>query len=495
MKKMLHQLPVEAYTSQEWFDDEQEKIFSTTWRYAGFEEDLSEPGDYLTVQAGLNSIFIVMGEDGQLRAFHNLCRHRGTQLLRSVGKSQKSITCPYHDWTYNLEGDLCSVPEENREFGNVDKSCHGLKQASVGIWRKMLFVHPDANAPSLEKWFGEVAPHLGPHDFDDLVEYPEAATSYEIKANWKVVVENYIDVYHLAHLHSGTLAMYDHANAEYGFVGPHYAFWEPLAEHYAKDIENNTPTPLILPKDKLGAYVPMLFPGIGLAESESNWATFIITPLGPELTRVENRVRVKNTSNWEFTKQEWRSASFWQKQIKPKYDEQHEDDPMSSGDFTAEDIYACEQQQKSFQSPFFEVGPAAVGESPIIDHQKVVLTYLEQEIPTPAITPPPLPPEVTALAEEKNHPDATVSLTLKGETHEVPLKGGETILEASLNAGHKPPHVCQSGVCGACKATLQSGSCHQNSTAALSEKDIAAGKVLTCQAHPTSETIAVRHGK
>jgi Rieske 2Fe-2S family protein len=377
---MLHRLPVAAYTSQDWFDQEQTRIFSATWRYAGLVEDVSEPGQYISVQAGLNNIFIVMGRDRRLRAFHNICRHRGTQLLRAVGKTQKAITCPYHDWTYDLEGQLTSVPEEAREFNGVDKGCLGLKPASVDVWRSMLFVHPDPNAGSIMDWFGEVEPQLAPMDVDSLVEYPEARVEYEIAANWKIVVENYIDVYHLAHLHSGTLAMYDHAKSEYGFVGPHYVFVEPLSAEYAKNLESNSPTPLILPVEEAAAYVPMLFPGIGLAESESSWATFIITPLAPDRTRVENRVRVKNASDWEFQKQEWRSAAFWKNQIKPKYDTGDEEDPMASGDFTAEDIYACEQQQKSLASPYFEAGPAATGESPVTGHQEVVLSYLEDRV-------------------------------------------------------------------------------------------------------------------
>jgi Rieske 2Fe-2S family protein len=379
-KRMLHRLPVDAYTSQDWFDREQETIFSRTWRYAGFAEDISEPGQYISVQAGLNNIFIVMGRDRRLRAFHNICRHRGTQLLRAVGKTQKAITCPYHDWTYDLEGKLISVPEEQREFTAIDKNCLGLKPASVDLWRGMLFVHPDPGAGSIMEWFGDIEPHLGPHKVEALVEYPDAATSYEIKANWKIVVENYIDVYHLSHLHSGTLTMYDHAKAEYGFVGPHYAFWEPLSDDYAKNVETNAPAPLIIPLDQLGVSVPMLFPGIGLAEGESDWSTFIITPLAPDLTRVENRVRVKDASNWTFQKQEWRSASYWSRKISGKYEagkDADPDDPMTSGDLTAEDIYACEQQQKSLKSPFFEVGPASGGESPVIDHQQVVLDFLE----------------------------------------------------------------------------------------------------------------------
>jgi len=374
---MMHRLPVEAYTGQDWFDREQRDIFSSTWRYAGFMEDLGEPGQYLTVQAGLNNIFIVMGRDRRLRAFHNICRHRGTQLIRAVGKTRKALTCPYHDWTYDLEGNLISVPDEDREFAGVDKSCLGLKPASVDLWRGMLFVHPDPDAGSITDWFGDIEPHLGPHRVEELVEYPEGRASYEIKANWKIVVENYIDVYHLSHLHSGTLHMYDHAKAEFGFVGPHYAFWEPPSAEFGADIEANTPYPLVIPAEQAGAWVPMLFPGIGLAESESNWATFIITPLAPDLTRVENRVRVANVSTWQFTKQATRSHAFWKNNITGKYAAgQDQDDPMASGDFTAEDIYACEQQQKSLTSPHFEVGPASRGEGPVLDHQQVVLDFL-----------------------------------------------------------------------------------------------------------------------
>ena len=381
MSRMMHVLPVEAYTSQEWFEREQKLIFSNTWRFAGFMEDIAEPGDSIAVQAGLNNIFIVKGRDHRLRAFHNICRHRGTQLIRAVGKAQKALTCPYHDWTYDLEGNLISVPEEHNEFPELDKSCLSLKPASVDIWRSMIFIHPDPDAGSIMDWFGDVESHLGPHNVEELMEYPEAATSYEIKANWKIVVENYIDVYHLSHLHSGTLNMYDHAKAEYGFVGPHYAFWEPLSADYLANIEQNAAMPLVLPKDQVGTWVPMLFPGLGLGESETDWSTFHIIPLEPELSRVETRTRVKNASSWEFQKQEWRSSPFWSKNLSGKYSVEQaasEDDPMVSGDFTVEDIYACEQQQKSLKSPYFEVGASAqAGESPVREHQQVVLDYLE----------------------------------------------------------------------------------------------------------------------
>ncbi|PID95897.1 MAG: Rieske (2Fe-2S) protein [Alphaproteobacteria bacterium] len=380
---MLHLLPVEAYTSQEWYDREQREIFSKTWRYAGFMEDVSEPGQYITVQAGLNNIFVVMGRDRRLRAFHNICRHRGTQLIRAVGKTQKALTCPYHDWTYDLEGNLVSVPEEHEEFGKVDKSCLGLKPAKVDIWKSMIFVHPDPDAPSIAEWFGPVEPHIGPHVPEELVEYEELNQSYDIKANWKIVVENYIDIYHLSHLHSNTLQMYDHKNAKFHWEGPHYMFWEPPVESFAKDQDSKLIAPRVIPEDMTGAWVPMLWPGIGIGASEEGWNVFVIEPLGPELSRVHNRGRVSNASGWKFASQAIKSSMFWTKfGLSGKYadyDAMGDDDPMVSGDFTAEDIYACEQQQKSLKSPYFETGPAAKGENPVIDHQKVVLEWLRQE--------------------------------------------------------------------------------------------------------------------
>ena len=377
-RRTMPVLPVEAYTSREWFDREQRRIFSRTWAFAGLAEDLSEPGQYLTVQAGLNNLFIVMGPDRRLRAFHNLCRHRGTQLLRTAGKTRRAIVCPYHDWAYNLNGRLISVPDRAREFPDgLDMSVLGLKPASVAHWRGMLWVHPEPDAGSIMDWFGEVEPYLGPHDVEQLVEYQEARTEQEIAANWKIVVENYIDGYHLAHLHAGTLTMYDHARSDSRFVGPHFAFHEPPTADYAADIARNAPYPLIVPPERAGAWVPMLFPGIGLAEDESSWTVFHVTPLAPDRTRVVTRSKVADASAWAFARQAARSAGYWAQRIRGKYAGDGDDDPLASGDFMAEDVYACEQQQRALRSPYFEHGPSSVGEAGVRQHQALVYSWVE----------------------------------------------------------------------------------------------------------------------
>ncbi|MEM6327771.1 MAG: aromatic ring-hydroxylating dioxygenase subunit alpha [Bacteroidota bacterium] len=378
-------LPVEAYTSQAWFDREMREIFSRTWQFAGLIEDVAEPGAYFTVQAGLNNLLVVRGHDQRLRAFHNICRHRGTQLLRTAGKAEKAITCPYHDWTYSLNGQLLSVPAKEREFPDLDIRTVCLKKASVETWNGLLWVHPDPEAELLMDFLAGAQDRVGPHRVEELIEWPQGRATEVFRANWKIVVENFIDVYHLAHLHSNTLYMYDHAKAVNGWAGPHYLFWEPHSEDYGASLKMASPLPLIdhIPEDQLGAFAPMLFPNIGLSATEGSWSTFHIKPVGPAETHVEVRTKVANASGWAFTTQAARSAMWpgWRR-LGGKYDTGDKDDPMASGNFMAEDIYACEQQQKSLQSPYFEVGFTSVkGEDSVRQFQRVVAEWLGEDLP------------------------------------------------------------------------------------------------------------------
>ncbi|BDS15307.1 aromatic ring-hydroxylating oxygenase subunit alpha [Aureispira anguillae] len=381
-KKGMPILPVEAYTSQEWFEQEQELIFGNTWQFAGLIEDIQDPGDYITVQCGRQNILVVKGRDQRLRAFHNLCRHRGTQLLRAVGKKQKALTCPYHDWSYDLSGQLINVPEKEKEFPDLelDKIC--LHKAAVDIWRGMLWVHPDPKAMPITEWFKGCKEHLGPHQPQRLIEYPDTRYEKEIKANWKIVVENYIDVYHLAHLHSHTLNMYDHSKAKFGFVGDHYMFWEPLAKAYFDHLDELIPFKRIqeMTDEYIGAYVPWLFPSVGLAEGESSWSIFQVIPLAADRTKVIVRSKMEEMSDWEYYKQGEKSKKNWKRilGLSTKYESTDPNDPMASGDFMEEDIYVCEQQQKSLKNPLLSVMHTAQnGESTIRDFQKIVQKWMQ----------------------------------------------------------------------------------------------------------------------
>jgi Rieske 2Fe-2S family protein len=356
-------LPASAYTSREWFEREQRELFSKVWQFAGFIEDLEAPGDYVTTQCGLTNILVVKGNDFRLRAMHNLCRHRGTQLLRSVGRSQKAISCPYHDWTYDLDGKLLSVPDEARQFPQLDKAAHCLHPASVETWRGLVFVHPSPNPPeSLMAFLGEAEPHLMPHEPELLEEYEEARATHTIRANWKLVAENYIDGYHLARLHSGTLNMYDHAAQETRFAGRHYLFFEPPTPEYAKVLPQAAEGPLIdhISHARAGAYVPLVFPNLGLAGTESTFSTFFIEPVAVDETRVHLRSKVMPSSSWDRLVQATHSIMGPGLDIRPKDDAFPPEHPLGSADFMAEDVYVCEQQQRSFASPMFSGNASAL---------------------------------------------------------------------------------------------------------------------------------------
>ncbi len=375
-------LPIEAYTSQDWFDQEMKLIFSRTWQMAGFVEDLDDPGDYLTVQAGLNNILVLLDDDRNLRAFHNICRHRGTQLLRASGKRKTLLTCPYHDWTYDLNGKLKGIPERKTQFPNLDPQILCLHSAAVEVWRGMIFVHPDPNVSSLEDWFSPIESYLGPHKPNKLVEYVEGRSRHKVNANWKIIVENYVDGYHLAHLHSETLSMYDHQKQKTGFSGKHFHFFEPLSHHYLDGIEDNAPLSLIdhIPKDKIGAYVPMLFPNLGLGETESSWNTFHVIPVAPDQSIVELRTKVMPVSDWDFLVQGWKSWNFFKTFKGDKYRTGDVEDPMASGDFMTEDIYVCEQQQKSLKSPYFSVGAIAKDlEQAVYQYQRNIQQFMDEQ--------------------------------------------------------------------------------------------------------------------
>ena len=122
----------------------------------------------------------------------------------------------------------------------------------------------------------------------------------------------------------------------------------------------------------------MLFPGIGLAANENSWSVFHLTPLAPDRTRVVVRTKLADASMLAFASQSIRSFNFWSKRVRGKYDSDDADDPMTSGDFMQEDIYACEQQQRSLQSPHFRHGPSSIsGEAGVRRHQELVRQWVE----------------------------------------------------------------------------------------------------------------------
>lgn len=180
------------YTSQEIFDLDLDAVFSRTWIFVATEAEIREPGDYLTVQVGASSVIVLRDDDEQVRALHNVCRHRGSRLLTQERGDVANIVCGYHQWTYATDGSLLHAGHQAPDF---DKSCFGLKQVPVRSEGGLIFICLAADPPTdFDEVSGRVTPYLAPHALDrtkvaaqvDLVEH----------ANWKLVMENNRECYH-----------------------------------------------------------------------------------------------------------------------------------------------------------------------------------------------------------------------------------------------------------------------------------------------------------
>jgi choline monooxygenase len=220
--RMTATLPYRAYTDPEVLAAERELLFADAWHYAGYSGQL-EPGAYLTCRAGEVPIVVVRDREGELRAFVNVCRHRGAEVVSGAGRCT-TLQCHYHAWTYGLDGSLRAAPRGD----GLDRSRLGLRRASVDTWGPFVFVHAREDAPPLADTLGELPEIVarGGLDVDELVFHHRA--EYALDANWKVCVENYLECYHCAVAHPGFSDVIDVDHEAYR-LETHPTF----ASHYA----------------------------------------------------------------------------------------------------------------------------------------------------------------------------------------------------------------------------------------------------------------------
>jgi phenylpropionate dioxygenase-like ring-hydroxylating dioxygenase large terminal subunit len=194
-------MPKSVYTSAEFLDLEQRHIFAAEWICAGRAETLTRPGDYLTLDIAGEQVLVLRDRDGGIRAMSNVCRHRMSTLLEGRGHVA-TITCPYHAWTYNLDGSLRGAPtmEANAAFCRDDLT---LPDIRCEVWQGWIMVTLNRAAPSPDAVFAEVAGLIAPLD---MTHYQERFSErFTWATNWKVLAENFMESYHLPMCHRGTI--------------------------------------------------------------------------------------------------------------------------------------------------------------------------------------------------------------------------------------------------------------------------------------------------
>jgi len=192
-------LPQAAYTSPEVLAWEKKHFFESSWVCAGTSEGLANVGDQKAVRVGHDGVLLVKGEDSVIRGFFNTCRHRSHELVQ-VGQcaTAKAIRCPYHGWTYNLDGSLKPAVAKSHAPG-FDPAGEGLVPARVEVWHGWIFVNASSSAPPIDEWMGDLDRYTKPYEPERL--RVGASHTYEIAANWKLICENYHECYHCPQIH------------------------------------------------------------------------------------------------------------------------------------------------------------------------------------------------------------------------------------------------------------------------------------------------------
>jgi len=220
-----HSLSFTAYTDESVYVEEVKRIFHDEWVFVCQEPELAKPGDYFAMTLAGEPVCVVRSTDGQLRALSNTCRHRGTPLLdEGFGNVAKYVTCPYHGWSYDLDGELKAIPYN--KLIAVDRDRHRLPRFHCDIWGGLVFVHLGDDPQPLGERFAHMADYIG--EFE--VERFDTATSGDSEywdANWKLVLENAMESYHLFKVHDATLehisptrgAYYLAGNSEWSLTG------------------------------------------------------------------------------------------------------------------------------------------------------------------------------------------------------------------------------------------------------------------------------------
>jgi Rieske 2Fe-2S family protein len=205
-------LPARVYTDPAWFEAEMDRIFASMWVAVGRVEEVAESGRFIRRSFAGADVLIVRGQDGGIRAFHNVCRHRGTRVCDAdAGRFAGSIQCPYHAWTYGLNGQLLAAPQMD-EVPGFDRAAYGLTPVACDEWDGHLFVSLAATPAPLADQLLDLPERFAPWRMGELGRVRQIV--YDVRANWKLIVQNYNECLHCPVIHPLLNRMHHYLSAE-----------------------------------------------------------------------------------------------------------------------------------------------------------------------------------------------------------------------------------------------------------------------------------------
>jgi len=222
-------MPARFYTSKEVYELEKDAIFYKTWHYAGHVSQVSEKGSYFTTSIHEQNLFVTRGRDDELRCFYNVCAHRGHELVSGSGK-KNVITCPYHAWAFDFDGQLVSARNSENVAG-FNKCDFSLKSVRLEVFCGMIMVNIDPDAiPFAEQFDGleeEIRTYM---PSVDTLEFAQRDT-FDVASNWKILVDNFLECYHCAPAHKDfvDLVSFEPGDVDFGYAGffvwPNFTIW------------------------------------------------------------------------------------------------------------------------------------------------------------------------------------------------------------------------------------------------------------------------------
>ena len=338
-------LPQRYFVSPEVFAQERAAIFSADWVCVGHQSQIARAGDYFVQEVAGESVIIVRDQKETIRGFYNVCRHRGTRLCEEAQGHSTAIQCPYHAWTYALDGRLIGAPHMDAAAG-FDKTDYPLAEVQLGTWEGFIFVNLANDAAPLDEVFAPLAGKFSHWNLPQL--RSGKRVTYDVRANWKLIFENYSECYHCPGVHPmlSKVSPYDSAEndlCEGRFLGGFMA----IAEGASLTMSGNRcalPVGDIKAEDHARVFYYSIFPNMLLSMHPDYVMVHQIWPQSPARTVI--------VCDWFFHPEAFARADF------------NPDDAVEFWDVTnKQDWHVCELSQQGIASRAYQPGPYSPRES------------------------------------------------------------------------------------------------------------------------------------
>ena len=279
--------PWEVY-DQDLFDLEMLRVFGRSWLWLGDTEDLQRPGDYITGTIGAQTVIVVRTTDGEVKGYLNNCRHRASSVVTSAaGNCGKSLVCPYHNWTYNLDGALIGIPDRARMYPDgIPMEEYGLVPIRIEVaWNKLVFGCLSHKAPTFREWIAPIADRYDRYRFDTFQRYTKQLDEvYTI--NWKAFVENSNDDYHVRFVHRRINAERKQLDTVVRFAGRTCSGYKPHPDSYDTTGGRDD----MASEDLAGHYADFIYPNLTPLPYANMLMLVRADPIAPDRTRLVSRM-------------------------------------------------------------------------------------------------------------------------------------------------------------------------------------------------------------